>query len=67
MWKKAKRIPGLQTKKEKKKRDRQESRKRKFSDRWFDEDMDIKRKKTWNKMKKGVDISTPLLYSVHTF
>ena len=35
-----------QTKKEKKKRDRQESRKRKFSDRWFDEDMDIKRKKT---------------------
>ncbi len=35
-----------QTKKEKKQRQRQESRKRKFSDRWFDEDMDIKRKKT---------------------
>ena len=36
-------------KKEKKKRDRQEARTRKFSDRWFDEDMDIKRKKDENK------------------
>jgi|TARA_B110000977_G_scaffold30070_1_gene39350 hypothetical protein len=31
--------------KEKKKRQRDESRKHKFSDRWFDEDMNIKRKK----------------------
>jgi len=31
--------------KEKKKRDRKAERDRKFSDRWFDEDMDIKRKK----------------------
>lgn len=36
-------------KKEKKKRQRQEARTRKFSDRWFDEDMDIKRKKDENK------------------
>lgn len=33
-------------KKEKKKRQRKEARTRKFSDRWYDEDMDIKRKKT---------------------